>query len=97
MATQLRRYEIADGRLDDIVTWFPKIIPVREKFGYTVDFAYADRDANEFVWAVSYPGSVADFEAALEGYNDSPERAALFAQFDSPVTTMHVSFVDSAI
>ena len=97
MAVQLRRYEIAEGRLDDMVAWFPGIIPVREKFGYSVDFAYAVRDTNQFVWAVSYPGSVEDFEAALGEYNDSPDRAALFAGFESPVTSMHVAFVDSAI
>ena len=45
MATQLRRYEIAEGRLDDIANWFPAIVPVRAKFGFTVEFAYADRDA----------------------------------------------------
>ena len=97
MAVQLRRYEIADGRMDDMVAWFPSVIPVREKYGYTVEFAYADREANQFVWAVSYPGSVEDFEAALDGYNDSPERAQIFADFESPVTGMHVAFVDSAI
>ena len=97
MATQLRRYEIAEGRLDDIANWFPAIVPVRAKFGFTVEFAYADSDANEFVWAVSYPGSVEDFEAAVEAYNDSPERAELFAGFESPVTAMHLSYVDSAL
>lgn len=95
MAVQLRRYEVAEGRLDDMVEWFPAIVPIREKYGYTIEFAYADRENNEFVWAVSYPGEVADFEAALGGYNDSPERAAAFAGFDSPVTAMHVTFVDA--
>lgn len=97
MAVQLRRYEIAEGRLDDIVEWFPSMVPIRAQYGYTVEFAFADREANEFVWAVSYPGSVEDFEAALEEYNNSPERASAFAGFESPVTAMHVSFVDSAI
>ncbi len=94
MATQLRRYSVADGGLDKLAEWFPRIIPVREKFGFTVDFAYVDREHNEFVWAVSHPG---DFEGALARYNDSPERAAAFEGFSSPVLSMVVSYVEQAV
>lgn len=94
MATQLRRYSVAEGGLDRLAEWFPNIIPVREKYGFTVEFAYADRETNEFVWAVSHPG---DFDAALAEYNDSPERAAAFKGFESPVTEMHVSMVEEVI
>lgn len=94
MATQLRRYSVADGGLDKLAEWFPRIIPVREKFGFTVDFAYVDREHNEFVWAVSHPG---DFEGALARYNDSPERAAAFEGFESPVTAMHLAMVDEVL
>ena len=95
MATQLRRYEVAEGGLDRLVEWFPRIVPVRAKFGFTVDFAYADRENNQFVWSTSRPGDVASFEAAVAEYNDSPERAAAFEGFESPVTAMHVAMVDS--
>lgn len=94
MATQLRRYSVAEGGLDRLAEWFPKIVTVREKFGFTVDFAYADRENNEFVWAVSHPG---DFEGALARYNDSPERAAVFEGFESPVTAMHLAMVDEIV
>ncbi len=94
MATQLRRYEIADGQLDRMAEWFPKIIPVREKYGFTVNFAYADRDTNQFVWSVSHPG---DFKAAEETYSSSPERTAAFEGFESPVEAMHVTMVDEVI
>lgn len=30
-----------------MVEWFPNIIPMREQFGFTINFAYADRDTNE--------------------------------------------------
>ena len=92
MATQLRRYEVAEGGLDRLVEWFPKIAAVREQFGFTIEGAYADRENNEFVWAVSHPG---DFDAAVEVYNASPERAAAFEGFESPVQEMHVSMVES--
>lgn len=94
MATQLRRYEVAEGGLDRLVEWFPKILPVREKFGFTVNFAYADRDTNQFVWSVSHPG---DFEAAQDEYSGSPERTAAFDGFDNPVTAMHVVMVDEVV
>ena len=95
MTVQLRRYEVEPGRLGELVEWFPAIVPVREKFGFTVDFAYADHENSQFVWAVSYDGSVEEFEAAVEVYNASPERAAAFAGVDSPGQVMHVGYVDA--
>lgn len=94
MATQLRRYEIAEGQMDRMVEWFPNIIPVREKFGFVVNFAYADREVNEFIWAVSHPE---DFAGAEAIYAESPERTQAFVGFESPVTAMHVSMVDQVV
>lgn len=94
MATQLRRYEVAEGGLDRLVAWFPQIVAVREKYGFTVDTAVADHENNEFVWTVSHPG---DFDTALESYNNSPERAAAFEGFESPVETMHVTMVETVV
>lgn len=92
MATvQLRRYELVPGEVDDFVAWFPAIIPAREKYGFRVLFAYLDREHDEFVWAVSHDG---DFEAALETYNASPERAAVFAGQPQRVAKMYLAYVD---
>ena len=94
MATQLRRYEVTEGELDRFIEWFPKILPVREKYGFNVNFAYADRDNNEFVWSVSHPG---DFEAAEAVYSESPERTAAFEGFDNPVIGLHVAMIEEVI
>jgi hypothetical protein len=94
MATQLRRYTIAEDQMDRMVAWFPSIIPAREKYGFRIEFAYADRGNNQFVWAVSHDG---DFDAALAEYNDSPERKAAFVGFESPVTDMTVGMVDQVV
>jgi hypothetical protein len=94
MATQLRRYTIADGQMDRMIAWFPNIIPAREKYGFTVDWAYADRENNQFVWSTSHPG---DFDGALAEYNESPERKAAFVDFESPVTDMVVSMVEQVV
>ncbi|MGF1596959.1 MAG: hypothetical protein ACFCVK_08495 [Acidimicrobiales bacterium] len=94
MPTQLRRYEVAPGELDRLIDWFPSLIPARRRYGFTIVFAYADRDTNQFVWAVSHPG---DFAAAEAEYSISPERAAAFDGFESPVTAMHVAMVDDVV
>ncbi len=97
MTVQLRRYEVEAGGMDRLVDWFPTIAAVRDHYGFTIEAAYADNENSEFVWIVSYPGNVEAFESAVAEYNDSPERAAAFDGFDSPVTNMHLSYVDKAL
>jgi hypothetical protein len=58
-------------------------------------FGYADREHNEFVWAVSHPGNVAEFEAAAERYNASAERAQAFEGQPPRVAAMHLAYVDA--
>ena len=95
MTTQLRRYDIADkAGLDRLVAWFPKLIPVREKYGFSVDWAFADYENLQFIWSVSHDG---DFDAAMVEYDPSPERAGAFAGFDNPITGMKVGFVDRVV
>lgn len=95
MPRQLRRYTVDDeAGLDRLVAWFPKLIPVREKYGFTVDWAYADYDNLQFLWSVSHDG---DFEAAVEVYHVSPERTAAFEGFDDPIRVMVVGMVDAVV
>ena len=97
MTVQLRRYEVERGGLARLVEWFPTIAQVRDQYGFTIEAAYADQENSEFVWIVSYPGTLDDFESAVATYNESPERAAAFEGFDSPVTQMHLSYVSAAL
>lgn len=94
MATQLRRYDVVDGQMDSLLAWMPTILAVREQFGFTVEFMYADRDNNQLVWAVSHPG---DFEAVQDEYTNSPERAAAFEGQPKRIEEMYVSMVDPVI
>ena len=71
---QLRRYQLAPGTVDDFVGAWRRLVAVREQYGFRVEFAVVDRDAEQFVWAVSH---VDGFAAAEEAYYASPERAAL--------------------
>ena len=92
--TQLRRYELHDGMMDDFIAWFPNIVPVRATFGFMVEVGFADRETNQFVWAVSFDGDEAAFRAAEAVYTESPERAAVFAGQPSRVAKMHLALVE---
>lgn len=94
VAVQLRRYEVIPGELDALVEWFPTVVAARQKYGFSVPFAFADREHNEFVWAVSHDG---DFDAALEVYNASPERAKAFEGVPTRVAEAHVTMVEPVI
>ena len=94
---QLRRYELVPGTMDDFLAWVPRIVPVRAQYGFEVLFAFADRERNEFTWAVRYEGDLAEYEARLEVYNASPERAAVFEGQPQRVAAMHLALVDPVV
>lgn len=70
----LRRYSVAPGQWEPFLEVWRRIVRVRERHGFTVLCAFADRDANMFTWAISYPG---DIDAAAQHYYADPERIAL--------------------
>jgi len=71
---QLRRYQLKPGSVDAFLDAWRAACEVRAQFGFTVESAVVDREAEGFVWVVSADG---DFEAADRAYYDSPARAAL--------------------
>lgn len=76
MPSELRRYTINRGRLDDWVqAWRAGVYPLRLRMGFTVDGAWTIPERNEFVWILSYEG--ADWEERHRAYYESPERRAL--------------------
>lgn len=84
--TQLRRYHIEPGRMNDFLAWWPSLLGPREKYGFRVVFAHSDEENNQFVWAVEHDG---DFDAAEAAYMASPERAEAF-ETNPRVVTDHV-------
>jgi hypothetical protein len=75
--SSLRVYRIRPGELDAFVAeWRAAIVPLRRRFGFTVDAAWTSRESDTFVWLLRYVGSE-DWETADAAYYDSPERAAL--------------------
>ncbi len=98
MTTQLRRYQFPAGSLELMLPWWRENIPpLRERFGFHIEFAYALAESNEFVWAVSYPGSVAEFEAAEQQYFDSPEKAKVYEHIPGETPSFDVRYVDEVL
>lgn len=74
---QLRRYLVQPTEMDTwIEEWSREVIPLRERFGFSVEGAWVQRDENRFVWILSYDGPEG-FEAANDRYYASPARLAL--------------------
>jgi hypothetical protein len=94
---QLRRYRIEPGRMADFTAWFPSVVPVREQFGFRAVFAYADSALDTFTWAVAHDGDEAEFLAAVERYDASPEKAAAFQTFPRCVAEQVNGFVEDVL
>jgi hypothetical protein len=88
--TQLRRYEINPGEMEEFLAAWRGIVPIREHFGFHVEFAYVDPETNQFVWAISHDG---DFAAAEADYYASPDRADIARNPADHIAVMHLSMV----
>jgi hypothetical protein len=78
VATQLRDYRIAEGRLGDFVEeWQRHLAPLRRSIGFRIDGAWTVEDESRFVWLLSHAGNWEAFADADRRYFDSPERAAI--------------------
>ena len=81
---QLREYELQPGSLDRFVSfWSENLVPVREEFGFRVEWYLPDPEGSSFTWFVSAPGDVDAFRAREVEYNGSPQRAAVFERLDA--------------
>ena len=95
---QLRRYEVIPEQYDEFVEWFTRAIPpVREQYGFTIEFAYENREQSEFIWAVSVEGDHERFGEINAVYSASPERAAAFEGVPVYTTAQHLDFVESVL
>lgn len=74
MTVQVRRYRIREGRLDQFVSeWTAGVVPLRERFGFSIISAWTIPERNEFVWIVEHD----DFAAADLAYYESGDRRSL--------------------
>ncbi len=93
---QLRRYQIAAGAMNGFTDWLHStLIPVRQGFGYRIEFQLINHETNEFIWCVSLAGDEAEFLKTQEQYNTSTERAKAFETFPNCIESMQISFVEA--
>jgi hypothetical protein len=71
MPTLLRRYHIKPGHWEEFMAMWLPITVIRQRFGFTIEFAYEDREQNIFTWAISHPG---DLDEVSARYYADPER-----------------------
>ncbi|MFC4950027.1 hypothetical protein [Pseudonocardia sp. GCM10023141] len=74
---QFRRYELKRDAMDDFVVWWTRIVPIRERIGFTLLCAFALRETNEFVSAWHYDGDIVELESRYYG---DPQRRLLAAE-----------------
>jgi len=94
---QLRRYVFEPGRLPAFLDWFPTVVPVRERFGFRVLFAYADPEAETFTWAVEHDGDADAFRSTEQAYHGSAERARAFETFPAGIARQEIGLVDDVL
>jgi hypothetical protein len=93
---QLRLYDLVPGEVDAFLEWWnARLVPARAAHGFEVEFAYVDRDASKFSWALSLPTDADGFLAAEADYMTSPEREAAFDGVPQRVASSHVALVDT--
>ncbi|MBX3195695.1 MAG: hypothetical protein KF727_11440 [Microbacteriaceae bacterium] len=93
----LRSYLLQPAGADEFLAWWrPRIPPLRERYGFRIEFAHLDREHDRFVWALSYPGSRAAFEAADAVYSADPDRAAAMA-LAPPLRDSVVGFIEPVL
>ena len=96
--TQLRRYTLVDGEYDAFVAWWEEWMPrVRSAAGFTIEFAYGIREANQFVWAVSALGDAEAFLALEQEYLASADRAVAFDGVPQRVAVYDIALVDDHV
>jgi hypothetical protein len=74
---QLRVFTINRDKLADFTkAWQEGVLPLRRKQGFTVPFAWAVPETNQFFWLLCYAGPE-DWEAKDKAYYASEERSRL--------------------
>lgn len=93
---QLRRYDIAEGKMPEFTAWLDQtLIPVRKQFGFQIEFRLIETKANRFIWCVSLPGDEAEFLKVQDAYAASAERAAAFESFPDCIESSEIGFVEA--
>lgn len=85
--TWMRRYSLEPALAEEFVQFLTKeVIPAREDRGFTVESIWLSADMDELTWFVSRPGTAEEFAQAESAWEESEERARIFAGKPAYVT-----------
>ena len=85
--TYMRRYQLDPALAQEFVGFLTKkVIPTREERGFTVESIWLSYGMDELTWFVSRFGDREEFAQAEKAWEDSPERAEIFADAPAYVT-----------
>lgn len=89
--TWMRRYTLDPALAEEFVDFLTKqVFPAREGRGFTVESVWLDHDKSQLTWFVSRLGSSEEFAAAEQQWENSEERAQIFAGTPQFVTAKDV-------
>ena len=93
---QLRMYTINKGKMDEFVKlWRATVMPLRQKYGFTVEDAWIVEGENRFIWIMSLADG--DWKTKDDAYFASPERKGLNPEPGSFVAHMELRFMVSVL
>ncbi|TLP99570.1 hypothetical protein FEF26_02900 [Nesterenkonia salmonea] len=89
--TWMRRYTLDPALAEEFVEFLTKeVFPAREGRGFTVESVWLDSEKSQLTWFVSRLGDSAEFAAAERAWEESEERAEIFAGKPKYVTDKDV-------
>ncbi|HEY7854107.1 MAG TPA: hypothetical protein VIB80_03210 [Aquiluna sp.] len=92
---QFRRYELEPDGAKDFVAWaVNEIFPLREDFGFTVEWSYFNEAESELVWLASADGTESEFEALSAAWDKSAERAEAVKLMPPALIKINASIVE---
>lgn len=78
--TWMRRYTIDPELADEFATFVTgQVLPARAAFGFQIGSVWISTDRTEFTWFVTFDGDEEEFAAKEKAWEESPERAEVFA------------------
>lgn len=96
MATtyQLRHYTLDPALAGEFIDFMrTRVIPLRQRLGFTVEELLLSADRTAFTWLVSVDGDEAAFGQVEQAWVQSPERARIFDGIPRHVLRQDVGFV----
>ena len=92
---QFRRYELERDGAKDFVAWaVNEIFPLRENFGFTVEWSYFDEANSQLIWMASADGTASDFESLSNVWEKSAERAEAVKLMPPALIKINASIVE---